>query len=253
MIADVPNPYETDELLSQYLLFHYGSPADQLPWPQGPREALDFPARCVTEMLDTASVPANGRALDLGCAVGRTTFELARHVAEATGIDYSYNFIFAARALCREGSLPFEIAETGSIRRTVFAHCPDWPNPRVRFEQGDAQNLPDSLGTFDVVTACNLLCRLPQPQRLLERLPSLVKPGGQLILTTPNSWLSDFTAPEFWLGATPETGEPLEAIHRLLVPHFTLEVTRDMPFVIREHRRKYQWSVAQATRWRRQA
>ncbi len=76
-----------------------------------------------------------------------------------------------------------------------------------------------------------------------------MNPGGQLIITTPNTWLENFTAREFWLGATPETGEPLEALKAELEGGFTLDATWDMPFLIREHRRKFQWSVAQATRW----
>ncbi|MDP0500056.1 MAG: putative 4-mercaptohistidine N1-methyltransferase [Verrucomicrobiota bacterium JB022] len=245
------NVYETDELLSQYLLFHYGQPEDQLPWPNGPRDALDFPVRCVTECVDTASLPEHARALDLGCAVGRSTFELARHCDSVIGVDFSYTFIFAARTLCRDHALPFEVLETGSIYRELTAHLPDVPCHRVRFEQGDAQRLRPNLGSFDVVLACNLLCRLPRPQLLLERLPDLVKPGGQLVITTPNSWLDTFTAKEYWLGATPATGEPLEALEAALSPHFELVQAKDLPFLIREHRRKYQWSVAQASIWRR--
>ena len=45
------NPYETEKLLEEYLLLHYGAPETVLPWAFGPREALDFPARCVTEQV----------------------------------------------------------------------------------------------------------------------------------------------------------------------------------------------------------
>ncbi|KAF0094737.1 MAG: type 11 methyltransferase [Puniceicoccaceae bacterium 5H] len=250
-MASDANVYETDELLSQYLLFHYGDPVEQLPWKEGPASALDFPLRCVTECVDTAALPENATALDLGCAVGRSTFELARHCHAVIGIDFSYTFIFAARTLCRDKELPYEVVETGSIYTTHTARLPDVPCSRVRFEQGDAQRLRPDLGSFDVVLACNLLCRLPRPQLLLERLPSLVNPGGQLVITTPNTWLESFTAKEYWLGATPETGEPLEALQEALAPHFELVETKDLPFIIREHRRKYQWSVAQASIWRR--
>ena len=119
----------------------------------------------------------------------------------------------------------------------------------MQFETGDAQSLRPGLGQFDCVLAANLLCRLARPDRFLGQLPSLLKPGGQLIITTPNTWLESFTAPEFWLGATPQTGEPLEALKGILGRDFRLDAAWDMPFLIREHRRKYQWSVAQASRW----
>jgi len=245
--------YETEKLLHEYLLFHYGEAEQQMPWESGPRDALFFPVRAVSENIDTASLGADASALDIGCAVGRSSFELARHCARVIGIDYSFAFIAAARALCREAALPYLIKETGDIHVAATARRPDVDCARVHFEQGDAHDLRESLGSFDVVLAANLLCRLADPRRLLRRLPDLVKPGGQLIITTPNTWLEEFTAKPYWIGASPETGEPLEVLRGELDDAFELECVRDMPFVIREHRRKYQWSVAQATRWRRRS
>ena len=119
---------------------------------------------------------------------------------------------------------------------------------RVTFEQGDAMNLRADLGSYDVLHAANLLCRLTEPQRLIERLPALVKPGGQLLLTTPCTWLADFTPPKNW-----PQGSTRDWLRERLSEHFTLELERDVPFLIREHARKYQWSVAWGTRWRRKA
>jgi len=245
----VSNIYETDELVHQYLLFHYGPEDVQLPWKDGPKSALGFPQRCVSEGVDLERLPEEATALDLGCAVGRSTFELARHCPDVTGIDYSDSFIFAARILCRERHFPIRVTETGKIERTVDVQIPDVDCSRVRFFQGDAQDLDARLEGHDVILACNLLCRLGQPDKLLQRLPSLVKPGGQLFITTPNTWLDEFTARDYWLGATPETGEPLEALEAKLSDSFELETAWDMPFLIREHLRKYQWSMAQASRW----
>jgi len=243
-----PLSYESNDLLQQYLLFHYGDEEAQLPWEFGPKEALHFPVRCVREGVDIERLPSRKRALDIGCAVGRATFELARIFEDAVGIDYSDSFVMAARLLSREKRLPLHLKETGSIYSETQLHCPEVAG-RIQFEQGDAHDLRTSLGSFDCVLAANLLCRLHHPARFLERLPELVRTGGQLVLTTPNTWLESFTAREYWLGATPETGEPLEALQAHLDPHFVLDAVWDMPFLIREHRRKYQWSVAQATRW----
>ena len=65
---------------------------------------------------------------------------------------------------------------------------------------GDATDLPGDLGSFDVVLAANLICRLAEPALFLQRLPGLVNPGGQLLMTTPFTWLADFTLPSKWLG-----------------------------------------------------
>lgn len=241
--------YETDELLNQYLLFHYGKESQQLPWPIGPANALNFPIRCVEEGVDLFRLPAKERALDVGCAVGRASFELSRHFEDVTGIDYSSTFINAARRILKEGSIEYSIKETGSILSRAVAVQPVNPLGRLTFEQGDAQNLRPDLGQFDFVLAANLLCRLSQPSRFLDALPGLLRPGGHLVITTPNTWLEEFTAREFWIGGTPETGRPLEALQTSLKGAFAVDRVWDMPFLIREHHRKYQWSVAQVSRW----
>lgn len=249
------NPYESTALLHQYLLFHYGKDDEILPWAFGPADALGFPVRCAAHLIEAvggAASVSQARALDLGCAVGRTSFELARHCPEVIGIDFSASFIAAASQLAAGESLPYTIRETGTRTRLAIAKAPRLPNAhQLHFETGDAQNLRTDLGKFDLLTACNLLCRLPRPQLFLQRLPDLLNPGAHLLLTTPNTWLEEFTAPDFWIGATPETGEPFEALHRILQPHFRLISRTDIPFLIREHYRKYQWSIAEATVWQR--
>jgi putative 4-mercaptohistidine N1-methyltranferase len=236
------NIYETRRLLDEYLLFHYGAPYEVLPWSQGPQEALNFAVRSVTELADFSLQPTT--ALDLGCAVGRSSFELARHCKEVLGIDYSHSFIEAAKAL-QQGSLSYERLDEATMRTALTATVPgDCPLERVRFETGDAMQLRADLGNFDLVHGANLLCRLTEPHLLLSRLPDLVKPGGQLLLTTPCTWLEEFTPRGQW-----PQGSTLDWLRKTLSAHFDLVMEQDLPFLIREHARKYQWSVALGTRW----
>ncbi len=247
--ADTPtaNIYETRRLLDEYLLFHYGTPGEVLPWERGPREALGFATRTVMELIDLPRTPCEAVALDLGCAVGRSSFELATFGVRVLGIDYSQSFVDAADTLKREGQMPYERVDEGAARTPLIARVPaHLRRDRVTFEQGDAMNLRADLGDFDVVHAANLLCRLTDPLKLIERLPTLVRPGGQLLLTTPCTWLEDFTPRGNW-----PQGSTREWLTALLEPHFDLTHTADMPFLIREHARKYQWSVALGMRWRR--
>ncbi len=246
--------YETDRILREYLLFHYGGDKEVLPYSFGPREALGFPVRTVAECIDRDSIRAHARALDLGCSVGRSTFELARHCREVIGVDVSIAFIGAARTLRDRGSLSYRRTIVGEVADSCRAEVPhDIERTRVRFEVLDVHEIPDAYGTFDVVHAANLLCRMRNPQRLLDRLPDLVEGGGQLILATPNTWLEDFTPREHWIGGTVESGDPLEALKSRLEGAFRFQEQRDIPFLIREHERKYQWSVAQASTWRRRS
>ena len=249
------NIYETDKLVAEYLLFHYGTPDEVLPYRDGPHTALEYPARCVAECVDVARIPISARALDLGCAVGRSSFELARHCEEVVGVDFSSAFIGAASTLQSHGELPYLRADEGKLTTPLTARVPaEIARERVRFCVGDAMALPADLGSFNVVLLANLIDRLPDPERCLERLPQLVKPGGQLIVTSPYTWLEGFTPTARWLGGYERDGEPIStlgALSKRLDTAFELRETKDLPFLIREHVRKFQWSVAQASIWTR--
>ncbi len=241
------NIYETRRLLDEYLLFHYGTPEQVLPWPNGPRDALGFPVRTVMELIDLPRTPCEAVALDLGCAVGRSSFELATFGVKVLGIDYSQSFVDAAAALARDGRMDYERADEGEARTPLTALVPpQLRRERVSFEQGDAMNLRADLGDYDIVHAANLLCRLTEPMKLIERLPSLVRTGGQLLLTTPCTWLEEFTPRGNW-----PRGSTRDWLTSLLEPHFELAKVCDMPFLIREHARKFQWSMALGMRWMR--
>lgn len=243
--------YETETILSQYLLFHYGTAEENLPWENGPTDALEYPARTVTEFLNGLALPQDAQALDVGCAVGRSSFELAAFCESVIGIDYSQAFIDAANTLKNEGELSYRFHEEGNVLRDALATVPaQLDRERVQFETGDAMHLRLELKNFDVVHASNLIDRLHTPSLFLERVSHLTKPGGYLIFTTPFTWLEEFTPRERWITSKAGSEAGLTAA---LAPHFNLIQRRDMPFLIREHRRKFQWSVAFASLWQRYA
>jgi putative 4-mercaptohistidine N1-methyltranferase len=249
------NYYETTRALSEYLLFHYGLTRQRLPAGIVDAGALDFPVRCVTECLDAGRLPKNARALDLGCAVGRSTFELARRCTRVVGIDFSRAFINAAGHLRWNGFLWFECVEEGELAcRCRAAVPPGIERGRVRFAVGDAMNLPRQLGTFDVVLMANLIDRLTYPRRCLNQLSGLMKPGGQLILTSPYTWLREYTPRRNWLGGFARAGKRIktfDALKEILSPDFELLKRRELPFLIREHARKFQLGFAEASVWLR--
>jgi len=239
--------YESPEILSEYLLFHYGTPEEILPgdreWPAGMRDALDFPVRTVGHFSSTSV----SRGLDLGCAVGRSACEMTRTCDEVLGIDFSHAFIRAAGLLKEGNPVPYERCEEAARTTRLVARIPmGIDGGRLLFRQGDAMNLPEDLGAFDRVHAANLICRLLDPTRLLERLPSLVKPGGELVLATPCTWLEEFTPRNHW----PVTNT-LDWLSARLERDFSLLRSTDEPFLIRETARKFQWTTSLVTVWHR--
>ena len=245
-----PDIYETGRLLDEYLLFHYGTAADLLPaleaapaLHQALMAAVDFPVRTVSHF----TTPKAARALDLGCAVGRSSFELSTTCEEVIGIDFSHGFIRAATALRDGQCLTYQRHEEAHLHTSLTARRPLHARPEhVHFEQGDAMNLRADLGGFERVHAANLICRLSNPLRLLERLPALVCPGGELLLATPCTWLAEFTPPDRW-----PPGETFAWLQQQLGPAFDLVHSTHEPFLIRETARKFQWSLSQVSLWRR--
>lgn len=246
------NPYESERLVAEYLFFHYADEGEVSGGRPVPREALNFPVRVVEELVDPTR--SFGTALDLGCAVGRSSFELSRAARSVLGIDFSAAFIRAAETLKCEGMLACQVPVEGERTESFTARVPAGIHAsRVRFETGDATALRADIGSFDLVLAANLLCRLPEPAKFLQRLPGLVSPGGQLLLGTPFSWLPDYTAPEHWIGGRMESGPSWDALRKILEPHFELQLAKDLPFLIREHGRKFQYGISLGSRWIRRS
>lgn len=253
--------YESAQMLDDYLLLHYGTAGEQMPFAGGPRDACGFPARCADWLIDGArefGAPLE-RALDIGCAVGGASFALARAYREVQGMDLSRAFIDAAEQLKREGERPYQCRDEGELGHALSARIdPEIDRQRVSFRQADACSLPAELVDFDGVLIANLLCRLPSPRALLGRLGGhrgLVRLGGMLALFSPYSWLEQFTPRGAWLGGYADRHGPVrsaDTVKALLgADGFELRREDEVPLLIREHARKYQYIVTQATLWQR--
>lgn len=256
----VSNQYETQMLVDQYMLLHFGDEISQMPHSQGPKEALNFPRRCADLLVDwTRKLSIQPKkVLDIGCAVGGSSFRLAETFEHVEAVDLSEAFIDAAKALKNDGHYSYRLLEEGEIYEQKIARIDTQKAKNVNFRRADACSLPSEYVDFDAVLVANVLCRLPSPSSLLSRMAgelAVVRKGGLLMLTTPFTWMEQFTPRDVWLGGyydqtgTAKSSE--EALTEVLSANFELIHRQDMPLVIREHRRKYQYIFALATIWRR--
>merc|ERR1711966_640636 len=198
------NVYETDELLNMYLGLHYPTSGENenvspiLTHENAPLHGLRFPQRVVQLLTSLDPVRTNNRALDIGCAVGGSSFELAKSFDHVEAFDFSESFIALAKKMQSLEEIKFKIPVEGDITEEVtVAHEAGLDADvlrKVHFFSGDACSLSeyaesnDEFGTFDGVVMANLLCRLPDPAACLGALPRLVNRGGVAVLVTPFTW-----------------------------------------------------------------
>lgn len=261
------NVYESNELVDQYLGMHYqllsgqqeGAPAI-LEHELAPHHALRFPQR-VAELLKKLA-PSSGRALDVGCAVGGTSFELATGFNEVVGFDFSKAFVNAAERMKTSDDVQFNLAMEAELSTNVTAkheaHIDAAARARVRFQTGDACAMdPNELGgTFDGVVVANLVCRVPEPLKCLDGLAAVTNQGGVVILATPFSWLPQYTDKDKWLGGYLDSkGVPVHSkvtLEREMNARGFVKIHEEqMACLIREHQRKYQYIISEATAWRK--
>lgn len=242
--------YETDRLLSEYAAFHYGPDLLGVP---------NFAKALATLASEVARDKPRRRALDLGCGPGRSSFELACYFDEVIGVDYSARLIGLGTQMSERGSISYTITDEGELTSTKECSLADLGlkgvSHKVRFRQGDACNLEQSLSDFDLVLAANLIDRLYSPRAFLLEIGKRITSGGILMIASPYTWMEQHTKREDWIGGFKRDGKnqtTLDGLKEILSPSFALSSEPvDVPFVIRETARKHQYSLSQLSIWTR--
>lgn len=128
--------------------------------PQKPLHALN-PVRL--QYVARRVTLRGARVLDIGCGGGLLSEALAREGAEVTAIDLAPELIKVARLHSLESGVTVDY--------------------RVQAAEDLAAEQP---GSFDVVTCMEMLEHVPDPGAIIGACQRLLKPGGQLFLSTVN-------------------------------------------------------------------
>jgi 2-polyprenyl-6-hydroxyphenyl methylase / 3-demethylubiquinone-9 3-methyltransferase len=112
---------------------------------------------------------AQRRVLDVGCGGGLLTEALTRHGAHVTGIDMAPAMIEVARLHAHESQLSID-----------YEQC----SPEQYAERATER--------FDVITCMELIEHVASPDALLAAITRLLRPGGDLFVSTINRTLRSF-------------------------------------------------------------
>ncbi len=104
----------------------------------------------------------NANVLDVGCATGEITLDLAQHAGQILGIDHAPNMTETGNAKARERGID---------------NC--------RLEALDANDPSLVEGSFDAITNYSLLHLVDDVPSTLSRFHDLLKPGGHLLTEAP--------------------------------------------------------------------
>jgi ubiquinone/menaquinone biosynthesis C-methylase UbiE len=179
-----------------------GSPAERAAWDR---------------VLDLV-LPKRGAldALDIGCGTGFLSLELAARGHRVTGVDFAPAMLALAR------------------RKAAERHAV------IRFEEGDAEQLPFAAASFDLVISRHLLWTLPHPEAAIDEWIRVLRPGGRLVVVDGQADVNPRPEPLDNARRSPEYaaigdrlpflgGRPQEEIELLLAAHGLVGVGGD-PF-----------------------
>ena len=131
--------------------------------PQGPSKPLHDLNPLRLEYIARAVPLAGTQVLDVGCGGGILCEALARAGAQVLGIDLSQAVL--------------DVAELHALEGQVAAHY------RTVAAEELAEERP---AAFDLVTCMEMLEHVPDPAASVKALAVLVKPGGDVIVSTLN-------------------------------------------------------------------
>lgn len=237
--------YGSSSMLSSYLWSHFSE------FFNGP-DATDA-YRKWADMLSAR----DGWALDIGCSVGRLTFEMSKSHSHAVGIDTSRSFVTAARQLAEKQHLEFEMIVEGHITESRTSPLnQDFSFANSEFIVADAMSLPFRSHSFVTASSVNLLEKVPEPRKHLAEANRIMNSHrGQFLFSDPFSWDESVSNPELWLGGKnegPDKGFGIDNICRMLMeptgvfaPGFQLRETGQVLWKIRKTRNLWEHITSQ--------
>lgn len=154
--------------------------------------------------IDRLAIPSGTHVLDVACGTGNVALPLARAGSVVTGVDIAPNLLVQARERAAAENLA------------------------IRFDEGDAEQLPYPDASFDAVVSMFGAMFAPRPELVASELARVLRSGGRLAMANWNP--GSFTGQMFKLSgrhvppppgvAAPVLWGDKDTVRERLAPYF---------------------------------
>lgn len=130
-------------------------------------QIANFTTKEAENFVDRLGITPGSKVLDIACGTGNTAIPAAHSGAEVTGVDIAPNLLEAARKRAAAENL------------------------NIRFQEGDAEDLPFADHSFDVVLTMYGAMFAPRPEKVAAELTRVCRPGGMIAMAnwTPEGFV----------------------------------------------------------------
>ena len=130
-------------------------------------QLANYNVKAAEEFIARRDINRGTKVLDVACGTGNTAIPAARKGGVVTGLDIATNLLDQAR------------------KRAATEHLD------IRFEEGDAEELPHGDGEFDVVLTMFGAMFAPRPERVAAELTRVCRSGGTIAMAnwTPEGFV----------------------------------------------------------------
>jgi SAM-dependent methyltransferase len=121
-------------------------------------QIANYAVRAGVEFIQRTNISPGSRVLDVACGTGNVSIPAAKAGATVTGVDIAPNLLDQARKRAEAEGLS------------------------IRFDEGDAEDLPYKDKEFDIVVTMFGAMFAPRPERAAAELIRVCKPGGLIAM-----------------------------------------------------------------------
>jgi ubiquinone/menaquinone biosynthesis C-methylase UbiE len=121
-------------------------------------QIANYAVKAGVGFIERTPIKPGSRVLDVACGTGNVSLPAARAGAVVTGVDIASNLLEQARKRAAAEDL------------------------NIRFDEGDAEDLPYAEGEFDIVVTMFGAMFAPRPDRTAAELIRICRPGGQIAM-----------------------------------------------------------------------